>query len=166
MNRGWGLLIINQHRKHTEISINFSLRLYILALNHFLREKPWGRGCVGRRGAYPGSYHINLNFINLTYIAKFLKASTFVISANLKISTPFVVSHFLSAKVSSEWRLNLGFGTHKKCSFSLTMGVPSSEVSNTQIRWAFFRDQILCPLNGGVNKIEVSQRRGSTVIFR
>ena len=53
------------------------------------------------RGAYPGPYHINLNFINLTYIATFLKASTFVISATLKISTLFVVSHFLCAQVSS-----------------------------------------------------------------
>ena len=106
--------IINQHRKHTEIIVNLSLRLYN----------------VGRQGAY--SYHINFNFINLTYIAKFLKASTFVISANLKISTLFVVSHFLSAKVFSEWRLNLGFGTQKKCSFSLNRGVPAREVSGTK----------------------------------
>ena len=27
--------------------------------------------------------------------------------------------HFLSAKVSPEWRLKLGFGTHKKCPFPL-----------------------------------------------
>ena len=74
----------------------------------------------------------NLNFINLTYIAKFLKAFTFAISANLKISTLFVVSHFLSAKVSSEWRLNLGFRTQKKCFFSLNRGVPSREVSDTK----------------------------------
>ena len=31
LNRGWGLLIINQQRKHTEIIINLSLRLYMLA---------------------------------------------------------------------------------------------------------------------------------------
>ena len=28
---------------------------------------------------------------------------------------------------------------------------------------AFFWDQILCPMNGGVPRIEVSQRRGSSV---
>ena len=137
MNRGWGLLIINQQRKHTEIIINLSVRLYMLA---------------DKVLTHASSYHINLNFINLTYIAKFLKASTFVISANLKISTLFVVSHFLSAKVSSEWRLNLGFGTQKKCSFSLNRGVPSREVSlDTKNMWVFFRDQSLCPLNRGVN---------------
>ena len=55
-----------------------------------------------------------------------------MISANLKISTLFVVSHFLSAKVSSEWRLSLGFGTQKKCFFSLNRGVFSREVSDTK----------------------------------
>ena len=34
------------------------------------------------------------------------------------------VSHFLIAKVSPEWRLNLGFGTQKECPFTLNRGVP------------------------------------------
>ena len=40
-------------------------------------------------------------------MVQFVKASTFVISAHLKISTLIVVSRFLSAMVSPEWRLNL-----------------------------------------------------------
>ena len=67
----------------------------------------------------------------------------------------FVVSHFLSAKVSSEWKLNLGFGTQKKCPFPLNRGVPSIKLTNTKIMWTFFQDQILCPLNRGVPWIEV-----------
>ena len=79
-----------------------------------------------------------------------MKASTFFISAHLKISTLFVVSHFLSAMVSREWRLNLGFGIQKRGPFPLNRGVPSIEVSDTKIMWAFYRDQSLCPLNEGV----------------
>ena len=37
-------------------------------------------------------------------------------------------------------------------------GVPSIEVTKTKIMWTFFQDQILCPLNGGVPWIEVSQK--------
>ena len=39
--------------------------------------------------------------------------------------TLFVVSQDLSAKVSPEWRLHLGFGTQKKCPFPLNRAVPS-----------------------------------------
>ena len=39
---------------------------------------------------------------------------------------------------------------------------PSTEVKNTKIMWTFFRDKILCPLNGSVPWTEVSQRRGTT----
>ena len=47
--------------------------------------------------------------------------------------------------------------------FPLNRDVPSIEVADTKITRAFFRDQILCPLNGGVPGKEMSQRRGSTV---
>ena len=79
----------------------------------------------------------------------------------------YCVSHFLtflSAKVFPEWKLNPGFGTQKKCFFPLNKSIPSVEVTNTKILWTFFRDQILSPLNGAVPWIEVSQRRGSTVL--
>ena len=71
-------------------------------------------------------------------------------SAKLKMSTLFVVSHVLSAKVSSERRLNLSFGNQKMCPFSLNGGVPLIEVTDIRIIWVFFQDQSLCPLNGGV----------------
>ena len=45
----------------------------------------------------------------------------------LNISMIFVVSHFLSAKVTPEWRLNPSFGTKKKCPSPLNRGVPSIE---------------------------------------
>ena len=54
--------------------------------------------------------------------------------------------------------------TQKKWPFPLNRGFPSIEVTNTEIMWTFFGDQIFCPPNGGVTWIEVSQRRGSTVI--
>jgi len=85
-------------------------------------------------------------FIDLSEIVKFVKASTFVISAHLKISTLFVISRILRAKVSPEWRLNPGFGTQKKCLFPLNRGVYPTEIIDTKIMWTFFRGQILCPL--------------------
>ena len=47
-----------------------------------------------------------------------LKAVPIVTRVHLNISMIFVVSHFLSAKVSPEWRFNPGFGTKKKCHLS------------------------------------------------
>ena len=81
-----------------------------------------------------------------------MKAAVILAGVHLNLSTLFVVSHFSSAKVSPEWRLNPSFGTQNKCPFPLNRGVPSMEVTNTKIKWIFFRDQILCPLNGGVSK--------------
>ena len=81
-----------------------------------------------------------------------MNASVILAGVHLNLSTLFVVSHFSSAKVSPKWRLNLCFGTQNKCPFPLNRGVPSTEVTNTKIRWPFFRDQILCPLNGDVPK--------------
>ena len=54
--------------------------------------------------------------------------------------------------VCGEARLNPDFRSQKKCSFSLTRGVSSIEVTNTKMMLPFFQDQILCPLNGGVPK--------------
>ena len=59
---------------------------------------------------------------------KSLLAILVVFSVHLKITTLFVVSHFLSAKVSPEWRLNPGFGNQNKCPSPLNKGVPSIEV--------------------------------------
>ena len=61
----------------------------------------------------------------------------------LKISTLFVVSHDLSAKVPPEWRSNPGFGIQKTCLFTLNRVVPSIEVTDTKIMRTFLRDQIL-----------------------
>ena len=58
----------------------------------------------------------------------------YVIRVHFKMSTLFVVSHFLSAQGSPEWRSNPGFGTPKMC-------------PDAKIMWTFLRDQILSPLN-------------------
>ena len=62
-----------------------------------------------------------------------MKAVAIVTAEQLTLSTLFVVSHFLSAKVSPEWRLNPGFRNQKKCPFPLNRGVLSMEVTNTKI---------------------------------
>ena len=99
-----------------------------------------------------------------TSIVQFVKAAIIVISVHLKISTLRVVSHVLTIKVSPEWRLNLGLWTQKMWPFPLNRVVHSIEVTDTKITWRFFRDQILCPLKGGVLWLEVSQRRDSAVV--
>ena len=71
-------------------------------------------------------------------------------SVQLRKSTLIVVSHVLSTKVVPEWRSNIGFGTQNKCPYPVNRGIPSIEVTGTKIMWAFFRDQILCPVNGDV----------------
>ena len=53
-------------------------------------------------------------------IVHVLKAVSIVTSEHLNLSTIFLVSHLLSAKV---WRLNLGFGTQRKCPFPLRIEV-------------------------------------------
>ena len=73
------------------------------------------------------------------------------------LSTPLVVSHYFSAKVSPEWRLNLGFGTQKKCPFPLNRSVPSLEVTDAKIMWQFLGPKFVspewrCPLYGGLPK--------------
>ena len=92
-----------------------------------------------------------LQYIDVSEIVQFVKAAIMVISVHLKISTFFVVSHVLSAKVSPEWRLNPGFRTKKTCPFPLNRGVPSIQVTDIKIMWTSFPDQILCPLYMGLS---------------
>ena len=55
-----------------------------------------------------------VQYFDFSDIVQFVKASIIiVIRVHIKISTLFMVSHFFSAKVSPEWRLNPGFGTQK-----------------------------------------------------
>ena len=56
----------------------------------------------------------------MSEIVQFVKASIIVISVHLKISTLFVVSHFLNAKVLLNGNKNPVFWTQKKCPFTLT----------------------------------------------
>ena len=85
-----------------------------------------------------------VQYFDFSDIVQFVKASIIVIRVHLKISTLFMVSHFFSAKVSPEWRLNPALEP-RKCHFPLNKGVPSKEVINAKIMWVFLR-----PLNGGV----------------
>ena len=75
-----------------------------------------------------------------------LKAVPIVTRVQLNISIIFVVSHFLSAKLSSEWRLNPGFGTKKKCPLSPEQRCPFNRGPN------FVPPERSCPLNKGVPK--------------
>ena len=61
-----------------------------------------------------------------------LKAVAIVTSEHLNLSTIFVISHFLSARVSPDWRSNPDFGTKEKCT-SLNRGVSSVEVKYPKI---------------------------------
>ena len=69
----------------------------------------------------------------LSEIVHVLKAVAIVTFEHLNLSTIFVVSHLLSATMSPEWMLNLGFGTQKNCPFPQNRSVPSREVTNTKI---------------------------------
>ena len=68
-----------------------------------------------------------VQYINLSEVVHVLNAVAIVTRVHLNISLIFVVSNFLITKVSPEWRLNLGFGTNKKCPSPLNRGVPSIE---------------------------------------
>ena len=63
-------------------------------------------------------YSTSVQLGTLFEIVHVLKAVAIVTSEDLNLPTIFVVSHFLSAKGSPEWRLNPGFGTQKKVSLS------------------------------------------------
>ena len=64
---------------------------------------------------FPRAQYIKCFYV----IVHVLKAVSIVTSEHLNLSTIFVVSQLLSAKVSPEWRLNPGSGTQKKCPFPL-----------------------------------------------
>ena len=108
-----------------------------------------------------------MQYIDASEIVQFVKAAIMVISVHLKISTFFVVSHVLSAKVSPEWRLNPGFRTKKTCPFPLNRGVPSIYVTDIKIMWTSFPDQILGPLYGvSLKAFRYSFFRDHTDIFQ
>ena len=44
-----------------------------------------------------------------------------------------------------------GFWVPEKVSFPLNRDAPSIAVTDSEIMWTFFQDQILYPLNGGVS---------------
>ena len=83
-----------------------------------------------------------------------MKVFFIVTSIHFNFSMLFEVSHFSSAKVSPERRLNLGFRTQKERPFPLNRGVHTTEVVNRYKDYVkhFFQDQVLCSLNGGVPK--------------
>ena len=58
-----------------------------------------------------------MDYINLSEIVQFLKAPIIVISVQLKMSTLFVVSHGLSAKVSPELSQTQFSGPNKRVPF-------------------------------------------------
>ena len=55
-----------------------------------------------------------------------------------ELTTLFVASHFLSAKVSPDRILRPNFGTQEKCPFLLNRGVRSIEVTDTKITLTYF----------------------------
>ena len=65
--------------------------------------------------------------IYLSEIVHVLKAVAIVTRVHLNKSMIFLVSHFLSAKVTPEWRLNPGFRTKINCPSPLNRSVPSIE---------------------------------------
>ena len=87
-----------------------------------------------------------VQYIDLSEIVHVLKAVAMMTIENLNLSTMFVDSYFLSAKVSPEWRLNQGFGTQRSCFFfPLNRRVPSIEVTNTKIMWTFSGSKFCVP---------------------
>ena len=78
---------------------------------------------------FPQAQYIDLSQVNSRF-----ESCHFCSSEHLNLSTTFMVSHSLIAKVSPEWKLNPGFKTQKKCPFPLKRGsVPSIDITNTKI---------------------------------
>ena len=90
----------------------------------------------------------------LVGISKIVAKMSFCVCETLALKEAFRVRpfRFLIAKYAdvcvnwnpAEWKLNLGFGTHKSVPF------PKIKVTDTKIMGTFFWDQLLCPLNGSV----------------
>ena len=88
-----------------------------------------------------------VQYIQLIQLIHVLKAVAIVTSENLNLSTNFVVSLFLIAKVSAEWRLNQRFETQKRCPLLLNRaGVPSIEITNTTGLCKHFSGTKFCAL--------------------
>ena len=108
-------------------------------------------------------------YIDWSELIHVLKAVVIVTIEHLTLSTIFEVTIdlLLIAKVTPQRKLNPGFGTQKSVPF------PWIEVSFRFLRGNKYKDYVSislagtkpCPLNGGVPWIEVSQRRGSTVVI-
>ena len=84
------------------------------------------------------------------YVVQVLKAVTILTGECWNVSTLLVVvSYFLSARVSTERRLKLGFPTQKKCSFPLFSLFPLTEETNRKSTWSFLRGPLIevfvCP---------------------
>ena len=96
--------------------------------------------------------------INLSEIAQFVKAVIKTSRYHSLGINPLCGQWRLSVKVSSEWRLNLGLGTQKRCPLALNRGISSLKVTDTKTMWAFFpgpnfvSTEWRCPLNRGVPK--------------
>ena len=88
-----------------------------------------------------------LQYIQLIQLIHVLKAVAIVTSEHLNLSTIFVVSLFLIAKVSAEWRLNQRFETQKRCPLPLNRaGVPSIQITNTTGLCKHFSGTKFCAL--------------------
>ena len=84
-----------------------------------------------------------------------LKSAAVVTSEHLNLSAIFVINHSsLNAKVSLWMKVNPVFRNPEKVSlfFWKEVTLQLMELTNAKIMWTFFRDQSLCPLNGGVSK--------------
>ena len=97
-----------------------------------------------------------VHYIDFSAIVQVVKVSIIMSSVHVKISTLFVVSHFWSAQVSPEWRLNQGFATQKKCPFPLNRSNIYKDYVDIFLGPNSVPPGGRCPLNKSV------QRRGST----
>ena len=74
-----------------------------------------------------------LQYIDLNEIVNDVKVVVILTSVHINVSTFFWLVNFLSAEVSPEERLNLGYGNHKEYPFPPNGDVPWIEVTDTKI---------------------------------
>ena len=74
-----------------------------------------------------------LQYIDLNEIVNVVKVVVILTSVHINVSTFFWLVNFLSAEVSPEERLNLGYGNHKEYPFPPNGDVPWIEVTDTKI---------------------------------
>ena len=102
---------------------------------------------------FPSAVSLFLGEINnFLKLIRVLKAVAIVSNKHFNLSLIFLVSHFWIAKVSPEWRLNLGFGTQKKCPFPFKRGGRYKDYVNIFPGPNFVSLERRCPLNRGVPK--------------